>query len=230
MKRLGGTIGIVLLLLLGSTANGLVLSSVDGTWGGVVGGDSVNFPTGVSVSYGNGLEDQVRWGESTGYGQSGLGFTGVASGASFAIGDAFEVGRLRHFNMPVAADTSADSANLGVDLTFSDPGGLSQTFNFALQIDETPNDQSDPSDYIYFPGSYAPGVFDIGGTTYTVQLLGFGDTPTSLQSQFNSPEQQTNSILLWGKVTTAPVPAPGAIVLAALGVPLVGWLRRRRAL
>jgi hypothetical protein len=232
MKRSGVMLGMGLLLVLGGAANALVLSEVDGTWGGVVGGSSVNFPTGVPVLYGNGSEDQVRWGTSTGEGQSGLGFTGIAPpDLSFDIGDPFEVGRLRHFNAPVAEGTAASAADLAVDLTFSDPAGLSKTFAFTLQIDETPNGAGPPpdDDYINFPASYAPETFDIGGTTYTLELLGFGSTPESIASQFQSPEGETNSTLLWGRITT-PIPAPGAILLGALGATLVASLRRRRAL
>ena len=84
------------------TAEALTLSEVDGTWSNTVGGTNVNYPANVPVDYGNGSEDQVRWGDNAGFGQSGLGFTGAAPPpSSFEIGDSFEMGQLRHFNTPI---------------------------------------------------------------------------------------------------------------------------------
>ncbi len=55
----------------------------------------------------------------------------------------------------------------------------------------------------------APGAHEL-----TIQGNGVGGVPAGLWTQLSSP----------------PVPAPGAILLGGIGVSLVGWLRRRRAL
>jgi len=223
---------ILIMVAVGSANASVTLSNVDGDWSNTIGGTNHNYFSGVVVGYGNGSEDQIRWGSGPS-GQSGLGFTGIAPPSStFEIGDIFEIGQLRHFNNPIYSGTAATSTDLALNLTFSDPSGLSGSFNFTFDIDETPNAPGPPAsdDIITFPSSYPQQSINIGGTLYTLELLGFGDTATSLVNEFISPENATNATKLWGRITAPTVPAPGAIVLGSLGVSLVGWLKRRRTL
>jgi hypothetical protein len=209
-------------------ANALTLSAVDGAWSGAVGGTYVNYPVGVAVSYGNGLEDQVRWGTSTGEGQSGLGFTGVAPpDSTFGIGDAFEIGQLRHFNNPISGGTAASAVDLTIYLTFTDPAGLGNFF-FNFTIDETPNNVGTGNDFIDFPSAFSDDTFMYGGVEYTLELLGFGESADNILDEFESPEGTTNATLLWGRITTPPsVPEPGTMLLFGVGLlGLVGFRRK----
>lgn len=229
MKRLIFIALLASLLAVANTASALTLATVDEAWSSHVGGLSVSYPINVPILYGNGTEDQVRWGTDVGFGQSGLGFTGSAAPSqTFAIGEPFEVGLLRHFNNTVDLGSSCSAVDLGITLTFSDPA-LVGNFVFTLNINETPNTDVPPDDFIYFPNAFSSQSFVINGETYTLELLGFGDNPGSLADQFQSPEGTTNSTRLWGRITT-PIPAPGALLLGAMGTGLVGWLRRRRTL
>lgn len=231
-------LAMTMLFFIAGQAGAITISSIDGSWSNVIGGGAtVNFINGVPVSYGNGSEDQVRWGQSLGGGQSGLGFTGAAPPPfSFGIGEAYQVGQLRHFNARPVAGTSISAVDLSVSLTFSEPAGQPAPFTFTLDVDETPNTGAGSpgdDDFIFFPSGFPNKTFEIDGTLFTLELLGFGSSAETLASQFQSPEGMTNATLLWGRITATPVnviPAPGAMLLGAMGVGLVGWLRKRRAL
>ena len=209
----------------------LTLDTVDGAWSNPVGGVGITYNDGVIVAYGNTLQDQIRWG--TPYlqpNQSGLGFTGSVGGSvgplSVTEDVAFVVGELAHFNYEIGNGTNATAADLGITLTFSSPSG-SGTSTFTFHINETLGLGTD--DYIYFPSSIPNETFTLDGDTYILKLLGFGTSPSDLQTEFQSPETGApNTALLWGKITQPVIPAPGAILLAGIGTAMVGWLRRRR--
>lgn len=230
MKRLI-TVTVLMSLLAGANpASALTLSNVEGEWSNPTGGDPINYLYDQDAGgYGNNQSDQIWWGVDVGNGQSGLGFTG-ALGGPLVVGEAFQLGQLRHFNQPIEFGTHATAVDLTINLEFSDPSGLDDSFLFTFSINETLNSPTLQDDYIFFPSSFPCETCDIGGTQYTLELLGFGLDADSLEGQFQSPEGGTNRTLLWARITTRPIPAPGALLLGAMGTGLVGWLRRRRAL
>ena len=238
MKKFTTFIVICLLLFSVNHANAdLTLTAVDGDWSNPL-GDGTSIPgnvitiDGIGVGYGNGLQDQIRWG--TAAEKSGLGFTGAAGGVTtltFDIGDAFQIGQLAHFNNPIPAGSELTSADLSVDLDFAEIVGI-KNFTFTLLINETSNTNPDPlnsdnDDFITFPTDYASESFDIGGQEYTLRLLGFGDTESSLVSYFQSTETLDNDTFLWVKIV--PVPVPGALLLGMLGLSVAGVKLRKHA-
>jgi hypothetical protein len=225
-------------IFMAGQAGAITISSTDGLWSNVIGGGgTVNFIDGVTVTYGNGSENQVRWGTPVDTEQSGLGFTGAAPPpVSFGVDEAFQVGQLRYLNTPITAGTAIDGVDLTVDMAFSEPPGDSGPFTFTLEVVETPNTGSLASpandDFAVFPSGFPSKSFTIDGSIYTLGLLGFGSSADTIVPEFRAPENTTTAAPLWGKITVSPVnviPAPGAVLLSAIGVGLVGWLRKRRA-
>jgi hypothetical protein len=239
MKKYTTSIVICLLLFAVNHANAdLTLTAVDGDWSIPAGPgiSTVEYLTVSGIGYGNGTQDQIRWGNTSSIAtKSGLGFTGSAplpgpsSYVPIVLGNAFAIGQLAHFNNPIPAGSELTSTDLTVDLNFLEVVGT-KSFTFTLGIDETKNSTgTSPADddIISFPSSYADETFDIGGMLYTLQLLGFSQNASSPLSNFSSPEGGTNETLLWGQIV--PVPVPGALLLGMLGLSVAGVKLRKHA-
>lgn len=213
MKRLFSI--LVCTLFIAGSVNALTVSSVDGTWSNVVGGEYPLLRPPVGIAYGNTLEDQVRWGDPAGStdpglpveDKSGLGFTGIADNSVVDVDDVFEVGLLQHYNRVVAIDTAAEEVTLTISLSFTDPPSWTTELSFTLLIDETPNAGGPPSsdDIISFV-SNLPDVrtFESGGVVYELRLLGFGPSSDNPITEFVSPEGGISQTKLWGQITMVP--------------------------
>jgi uncharacterized repeat protein (TIGR01451 family) len=184
------------------------LTSVSAIWTSVTGGSNVN-----------GLNTQeVRWGNSTGYGQSGLRFDGSGI-QSFNEGNNFYLGALTHFNWPIT--NAATGAKLKITLQFSKPSvSPNPDFTYDFVIDETPNSSpcnsgwqqsSTPcDDKITFPNSYGTQTFTIGDKIYTLVIDGFVNAfpGGSVVSQFITEEQKNNVAFLVGHISSVLVQRP----------------------
>ena len=227
MRKLKITIVACLLLfsLNSAQADTLPLHSVDGDWSNPVGGMYIDYNNGVTVAYGNTSQDQIRWGEDIGQGQSGLGFTGIADETNITVGSPFEIGQLVHFNRPIETGTASSAVDLTIDLEFDSV----ESFTFQLGINETPNSPGPPAsdDHIYFPSSFSSQTFYIGGDPYTLEILGFSDDGITFLDEFQSPEGTDNATMLWGEINLVPV--PGAVLLGMLGLGAAGLKLRRFA-
>src|ERR671932_794321 len=210
-------------------AGAISLNLSSGSWNQPVGGSGIVYQTVAS-------ETQVRWGTPPGGGgtsqKSGLGFTGVGP-STFGLGEIFQVGQLRHFNNVLLAGTAASAVNLSLSLNFDNPVAT-PSFNFNLQIEETPNQGSCAyfsitpcADKIYISETSLSNQFSVAGIDYTLQLLGFSLTPGGVPiNEFISQEGGTNQALLFAKVTAAepePVPEPATVAGTALWLLAARW-------
>lgn len=184
------------------------LASVTGIWTQTNGGSNI---IGLNTN-------EVRWGDSAGYGQSGLRFDGSGE-QSFDENQTFYLGMLTHLNWPIY--NAATGAKLKITLTFSKPGiAPNPEFSYDFNIEETPNTAGNcPSfqktltpcdDKITFPNSYGTQTFTINDKIYTLKIDGFVDNfpGGSPVSEFITEERKDNSAFLVGHLSSILVEKP----------------------
>ena len=185
--------------------------------------------------------------------KSGLGFAGV-EGQTMAAGQVLNLGTLKHYNNTIFSGGAASKVDFSLGLDFEELG--TQTFNFALNIDETRNDagyhadgvcpyQTDDgkgcSDKITWDFALdETSNFEYDGGLYTLELVGFGesiDDSDDMITDFISQESGTSTANLWARivqVATSPegefdtkkVPEPGSLL--GLAAVAAGVASRRR--
>jgi hypothetical protein len=217
-----------------TAASAIVITSTTPDWSSVVGG------SGITEGW-NGSFYDIRWGTSTGSGQSGLGFdpTNPPSG-DYAPDTNFMLGKLRHYNNPIAGGTAASSVDLGLLTSVSGAVPVTQSFAFRFLIDETPNappcaypSTTPCADRITFQNLDLSSSFSIGGQNYTLALVGFSlDGGETISSFFDSQEGGTNTARLYARITAArnvPEPATlGLVGIALLSAGATGLRRKQR--
>jgi hypothetical protein len=218
-----------------ASADIFTLSSSLGVWSSATPPAAV---TGIGTS-------QIRWGiPAGGTGQSGYDYNGFTPPAqNFATETQFLVGTFVHHNQPITGDTiTAASLGITLNMTFGATNVI-RTFAYDFEHVETPN--ATPCQFPTAPNlvpcddrvrilnNIPSNTFTIGGTEYTLNLLGFSlDNGATISDIFYTREQFDNTAKLYGKVTsnlTGTVPEPSSILLLATCAAGLCFKRFRRA-
>lgn len=174
--------------------------------------------------------------------KSGLGFIGT-SNVNAEVGDIFNLGTLKHYNNTIWSDgRAATKTDFSLNLDFGNTGIGKQTFNFALNVDETSNSASNHeggvcpyettgsgcSDKITWDFAIdSENNFEYEGEQYTLELVGFNDAPNfdaGAVTDFISQEDGTSEANIFARIVKlgdysdepAAVPEPG--FLLGLGI------------
>ncbi|MBZ0302303.1 MAG: carboxypeptidase regulatory-like domain-containing protein, partial [Anaerolineae bacterium] len=211
---------LLFLMIFAVAVGALTLNSVAPSWANPVGSSGPvtcqNFQT-------VGAEQQIRYGDDDANGadcptdptiQSGLGFEGTASPATFSSGTPFLLGEITHYNRNVIASSTLESVDLDLNIAFGDPV-YSDVFTAALLLDETANflntcpygDTQPCADRITL--NRTSTQFTAGGNDYEFEILGMipgtagscAYADTQISTTFISEEDATNTACVFGRLT-----------------------------
>ena len=225
--------------------------NVAGAWFDPVDGVNVNIAA-------NGGDGTIRWGQSTGYGQSGYNFVGADFSASLdqAIDSSgsVNIGEFQHVNFPISSGGSITGVGLRFTTDVWADGSFlgTKTFEYNFSHNETTNNANPCAngqanggginangcaDRVTMNFNSNSQVFQIGDKQYTLNLDGFL-VDGSPSGGFWTKENAVNSAYIRGKIdlysVASGVPEPATWAMMIIGFGGVGTMvrssRRRQML
>ncbi len=176
---------ILLIFSLEYSVNATTLDNVFVSWENVIGVDE-------TIS-GN----RLFWRIGTTSGpQSGLVFTSTTLPIEINLETPFSIGVLEHINSSLTGQAGSGAADLSLRFYLNDI--YSDEAVLSLIIKETAGG-ADAPDKIIFPLSYPLFEIEIDGILYSLEIVGFGDTPDELIHELITQEDNTNSTNLYAR-------------------------------
>lgn len=159
---------------------------------------------------------------------NGVGSAGGAAPADVALGDTFSLGTFTYTN----EQTLFSGGVVGIDFALNlDIDGLAlSNILYRIEIDNTTNGGSNPTDTASLISMPAPALFTLGGIDYQLTLNGFSrNAGASFETQATLAEGAQTSAEIFATISQVAVPVPAAFWLFASGLAVMtGAMRRRR--
>jgi hypothetical protein len=160
---------------------------------------------------------------------SGYSFNRASTPINPTLGSAFSLGTFTHYNNPISG-TSLNSVELALSFVI---GGTNVNSSWLFSHNETPNVGGGNccNDLITISAlGTVPLTFMFNSAQYSLEVLGFGDTPLQAPNlTYSTRENNVNSTQVWAVVNRTQVAEPATLSLVAAGLMgLVGVARRRR--
>jgi len=198
----------------------------------VTGRNDQYFINNSDLGYSSSSSSVFNWGVAKGprHG-SQFRFDGAASDAhekdfSILTGNAFSLGEFTYINLPTYRSKNVKGVDFRINVNLTDIGWSS--FDYSLNIDNTPNDGGNAADYVSILGGTNNMLFDHAGKSYLFEVLGFSrDEGLTFEDYTFAKENSFTSAEIYAQVRVVPIPAAVWLFVSG-GIVLISFTKGMR--